>query len=196
MSIDKEKRREYMRRHRLKPGVKEKEAARMRQYRQRPEVKERHRKFQAEWRKKHRQLALEISRRSWNKNADKLNKYRRDKYATDPDYRKQKYEAELRYKESGGRHATAVRGYPKARIRSGEYKKKNPEKIRAYVKKYRAKVLIHQEREKRKTLDDRYVVAVIKKSLDYKIKTQDIPKELIEIERIKIFTHRKLKQII
>lgn len=60
-------------------------------------------------------------------------------------------------------------------------------------RKYRPKLLREQEKQKRESLHNSYVIQVIKKSFGYRIKTRDIPKELIELERLKIKTIRQLK---
>ena len=60
-------------------------------------------------------------------------------------------------------------------------------------RKFRPDALRDSEASKREMLSDGYVIQVIKKSFGYKIKRKDIPKELIELERLKIKTIRQLK---
>jgi hypothetical protein len=61
-------------------------------------------------------------------------------------------------------------------------------------REFRSDALRDSEASKRETLSDGYVIQVIKKSFGYKIKRKDIPKELIELERLKIKTIRQLKK--
>jgi hypothetical protein len=69
------------------------------------------------------------------------------------------------------------------------------EKKRAYVVKYREEVLIEKEREQRKKLSDKYVIVLIKAQLDYKIKTSEIPKELIELKKNNVKIKRETKKV-
>ena len=61
-------------------------------------------------------------------------------------------------------------------------------------RKFRPDLLRKREAESRELLLDSYIIQVIKKSFGYMIKREDIPKELIEIERLKIKTIRELKK--
>jgi hypothetical protein len=184
--------------YRANPANKAKLAAKQKEYRQRPEVKEKHRLDMAQWRKENHDKFIEISRKSYKKNAKRLNAAKQVKYRTDPEYVKKVRDREKRYKERGRRQEMHKKRYiakaDECRRKSREWKEQNPVKYKARQRQYRVKVQIYKEREQRKKLDDRYVIMVIKKSLDYKIKTQDIPHELIEIERLKILTFRNLKQ--
>lgn len=157
--------------------------------------KEYHRKWMAEWRKNNHDKAIEINRKCWRKNADGYNEKRRLRYENDDEYRKKKVEAELKYKASG-RRSECNKANPKHRQRSAAWKKKHPLRVKKYVRRYKDEVWINHEREQRTSLATPYVLKVIKKSMNYIVKTKDIPKDLIEIQRTKIFIQRKLKQII
>lgn len=163
------------------------------EYRQRPEVKERRRVNMAQWRKENHDKSLEISRKCRKKHATRLNAVRREKWRNDPEYKRKKIESEKRYKATGRRKELRVINAVELRKRSAAWKKKNPELVKKYVKWYRKTKLIHFERLKRKTLADQYIIGVIKKSMNYKLKTKDIPQELIEMYRIRIKTIRSLK---
>lgn len=158
--------------------------------------REYHRKWMAAWRKQNREKSREITRKSYIKYADKYNERRRNKLKTDPEFRKKKIESEKKYKATGRRKEFRIRDAKKLRAKSTEWKKKNPQRVKKYIRQYRDKVWIAHERELRKNLDDKYVLRVVKKSMNYIVKSPDVPKELIEIQRTKIFTERKLKQII
>jgi hypothetical protein len=164
-----------------------------------PEYKERHRKEMLEWRRAHPRKALIISRRNYKRHKDKFNSERRLKLKTDPAYKKKIHEREKRYKASGRRGEMHRKRYKKNRIVllivSQLWKLANADAIKEYQRKYARRYWRKHEQELRDKLDDSYVIMVIKKDFYYKIKTQDIPKELIEIKRLQIFTHRKLKQI-
>jgi hypothetical protein len=184
--------------YRANPANEAKLAAKQKEYRQRPEIKEKHRLVMSQWRKENPVKALEISRKNYKLNGKKHNAKKKIKYWADPKYLKQVRDAEKRYKASGRRQEMHKKRYAakadECRMRSRAWKENNQQKDKARQRRYREKVQIYKEREQRKKLDDRYVIMVIKKSLDYKIKTQDIPHELIEIERLKILTFRNLKQ--
>lgn len=162
-------------------------------YRQKPEVKERHRQKMAEWRENNRDEYLAINRKSWAKNADKYNDRRNRLYESDSEYRQKKIDAEKRYKDSGRRKELRVIHAPKLREKSAEWKLKNKDRVKKYVRQYKDNVWIEHERQQRKDLSDQYIVKVIKKETNYIIKTNEIPAELIEIKRLQIKTKRSLK---
>jgi DNA integrity scanning protein DisA with diadenylate cyclase activity len=114
-------------------------------------------------------------------------------------YREKKHELDRKYLASGRRHFVRRRRQKKKaeelRMKVREWRKNNPEKRRAFVKRYRANILIHKEREQRRNLADQYIIKAIKRSLGYKIHTRDIPKELIQLERLRLLTKRKLKPL-
>lgn len=166
-----------------------------RKLRKRPDLKEKHKIDQRTWRQKNKNRSAEITLKSWHKNKEKYNRVRRERYKDDLDYRQKKIESDRRYKESGRRNQMC-RANPKHKERAAVWKKKNPDRVRKNFRKYKDRVWIEHERNQRKNLDDSYVLKVVKKSMNYIVKTKDIPKELIEIQRIKIFTHRKLKQVL
>lgn len=157
---------------------------------------EKHRIEQAKWRIKNREAALAISRRAYNKHREEYNAIRKEKYRTDPDYKKKKIEQEKRYNATGRRKELRVKDAVVLRKRASMWKKENKEWVKQYVRKYKDRYWIEHERQQRKNLDDPYVIRVIKKSVDYQLKTKDIPKDLIEIYRTKIIIHRLLKQLL
>lgn len=164
-----------------------------RRYRQTPEAKEKHRKWMAEWRKKNREKYLLIQRKWWNKNGHKYNEQRKKLYSEDVEYRQKKIDAEKRYKDTGRRKELRVINAAKLRKKSAEWKSKNKERVKKYVRQYKDKVWIEHERQQRKNLADPYVIKVIKKETDYILKKKDIPPDLIEIKRLQLKTKRLLK---
>lgn len=157
-------------------------------YRSRPGHKERHRLAAAEWRKKNHEKQLVINRRCWNKNKDRFNKERKDKYWSDPEFRAKKIQSDRNYMLSGIRKIMWDKNpNKKLRIRQ-RYERVTADPVRnQYRQKYRRQYRVSVQRPKeegwRKELSDPYVVAVIKKQMKRQIKTKDIPKELIEIKR-------------
>lgn len=174
----------------------EKVRAQSKKDRAKPAFKEYRRKWMRDWRKKNKERSDEIARKSWGKNKAKYNNTRRIRYKTDEGYRSKKIASDKQYAETGKRSKAMAKHAPKLRAKSAQWKRENPDKVKKYVRQYKDNIWIPHEREQRKNLDDRYVIKVVKKSMNYVVKTLDIPKELIEIERIKIFTKRKLKQTI
>lgn len=171
----------------------EKVNERQRLYRQTSEAKEKHRRYMSEWRKKNREKALLIQRKSWNKNADKYNERRNKLYSEDIEYRQKKIDAEKKYKATGRRKELRAIHAPKLRKKSAEWKLNNKERVKKYVRQYKDKVWIEHERQQRNNLADPYVIKVIKKETDYILKKKDIPSDLIEIKRLQLKTKRLLK---
>lgn len=172
----------------------------MRELRKRPDIKEKHRIKMGEWRKKNPERQLQIQRKNYKNNGHKHNAKKRLLYKTDPVYKQKRIDAEKRYKASGRRKEMHRRRHAlkceEIREKSAKWKRENPEWVKKYVRRYKDNYWIEHEREQRKKLDDPYVIKVLKKSMDYVVKTKDIPKELIEIQRQKIIIHRTLKQIL
>lgn len=150
------------------------------------EYKKRHREQMAKWRKNNPDKEKAIHDR--NRQKDKHIHYarRKEKYWNDEEYRNKVKQRELKYKASGRRSEMHRRRQKEKaeelRLKSKEYKINNPEKVKEYVKKYRKNVWNPLEQKQRDQLDRQYVIAVIKKQMNYKIKTSEIPEELIELK--------------
>jgi hypothetical protein len=176
---------------------KEKKRLRMKAYRSTPEYKEKHRIKAAEWRKNNREKHLEFSRNNYNNNKGKINSERRERYANDIEYKLKRIETERKYKESGRRQEMHRIRYlnntEEEKRKSLEWKRNNVEHVREYSRNFRAKYWLKHEQENRDNLADSYVVMVIKKQMQYGIKTKDIPKEIIELKRNSIKIKRKRK---
>jgi hypothetical protein len=155
-------------------------------YRSTPNAKQKHRIKMAEWRKNNPEKALEISRKNYKIHCLKHNEKQRTKYKTDAEYRAKKLKADKEYALSGKRKEAYNRNPNKddilkkrwIKIKNGDY-----EKVKAKNRKYREEVLIKKERENREQLNNAYVVCVIKKQFNYQIKTEEIPKDLIQTKR-------------
>lgn len=168
-------------------------------YRSTPEAKERHRLHQAQWRKENREKHLEILRRSYAKNKNKYNETRNVKYHTDAEFREKKILEGLKYRMSGRRKELYHNDpnktqklkdkWAKIKLNESAYAKRL-----AYTRKYKDEVWIQKEREQRENLSDNYVIRVIKKQFDFKIKTSEIPKEIIEIKKNNIKIKRLTKK--
>jgi hypothetical protein len=175
---------ETVKRWRLNNSEKVKELNR--KNRSTPEAKEKHRIKMAEWRKNNPEKALEISRKNYKIHSTKYNEQRRIKYNTDAEYRAKKLNSDKEYNLSGKRKEAYNKNPNKEeilkkkwiKIKNGDY-----EKVRAKNRKYREEVFINKERANREHLNDSYVVCVIKKQFNYQIKTEEIPKDLIEAKR-------------
>jgi hypothetical protein len=151
-----------------------------------PIYREKHRVKMLEWRKQNPEKAREISRKSYKINGHKENEKRREKYRTDEEYKAKKKALDLEYNKSGKRKLAYHNNPNKSEILKRKWfliKTNYHEKYLEKFREYRKNVQIHKEREQRKTLSDEYVSLVLKKQLNYQIKTKDIPKELIEAKR-------------
>lgn len=136
-------------------------------------------------------------RQRYNATIDRVNQKRRNKYHSDKTVRSRVLGADRKYRQSGGRK----RLYYKDRQRFLEYDRKwrrmNPDKISHKNKKYKqdnAERLAKILKESVSTLDDKYVVRVIRASVGWKVPSNEIPPDLIEITRQKIIIDRQLKQ--
>ncbi|GAB4000773.1 hypothetical protein GCM10028807_54710 [Spirosoma daeguense] len=158
-----------------------------------PEIKKRHRLEQAQWRKDNPNRAKEINRKSWRKHSATLNKTRRERYVSDPDFRAKSIEYDKRYKESGRRSATN-RLNPNHRLRAKKFRQENKEHVSQTQKQYRKRIWNPHEKLLRLQLDKSYVVQVIKKQTHYALKTEEIPESLIELKRQTIALKRQLKK--
>jgi hypothetical protein len=166
----------------------------------RPEAKEKHRLKMAEWRKENPEKALEFARRSYEKNKHKFNATRKIQYQTDSTYKEKRLLQGINYRLSGRRKELYHTDPNKSQVLKDKWAKLKAnesrlQKKRVYAKKYREEVLIEKEREQRKILSDKYIICVIKKQLDYKIKTSQIPKEIIELKKNNIKIKRETKKL-
>jgi hypothetical protein len=192
------KRREAVRRYRLRHPERVKELAK--KNRNRPEAKEKHRLKQAQWRKENPEKQKEVARRSYAKNKDKFNEKAKIKYHTDLDYKEKKLLIDKKYRLSGRRRELYHSDPNKSQRLKGLWLKMkvnesaNTKRL-TYLKKYREEVLIKKERKQRENLSDIYVIAVIKRQFNYKIKTSEIPKELIELKKNNIKIKRETKKV-
>jgi len=166
----------------------------------RPEAKEKHRLKMAKWRKENPEKALEVARRSYEKNKHKFNETRKVQYRTDSTFKEKRLLQGINYRLSGRRKELYHSDPNKSQVLKDKWAKLKAnesrlEKKRAYVVKYREEVLIEKEREQRKKLSDKYVIVLIKAQLDYKIKTSEIPKELIELKKNNVKIKRETKKV-
>ena len=190
----------YKRGKSVRSKCKDCEKAHRKIYEATPEFKKRHREKMAKWRKKHPIKAKRTAAKSRNKNKDRYNRTRRERYWSDPVYREEKHKLDREYLASGRRHFVRRRRQKakaeELRRKVREWRIKNPEKLKAFYKRYRANVQNPREKEQRRILADQYIIKIIKRQLDYKIHTKDIPKELIKLERLRLLTKRKLKPLL
>lgn len=158
------------------------------------EQKEQHRLYMVKYRAENREKVIQSSRASYQKHKDKRNAKKRELNKLDPSLREKRKKYEQAYKESGRRKEVHLKNPNRKEVlkRVWQRVKNNPKRIE-YTKKYREKVLIQKERKAREELSDSYIVAIIKKRVGYKIKTSEIPKELIELKRNQIKIKRLTK---
>lgn len=163
-------------------------------YRSTPEYKEKHRKKAAQWRKENPEKTLEINRKSYNKNKERINEERRYKYHNDPEFKQKKIDSEKRYKESGRRLEVSRKPeqMEKARIRSRKRRKDPIKKAHDYKRgaewrKENKEYLDKLHAKNRNELCDSYVSQTLGMSV------KEAPKELIELKRTIIELKRELK---
>ena len=156
--------------------------------------KENHAKRMRELRLKNPERCREIVNNCRNKNKDTYNEKRRIKYQKDEAFRLKRREVDRKYRESGRRKEAHLKNPNRGEVlkRNWQKVKDSPKRIE-YNKKYREQVLIERKKKERDELTDAYVVKVIKKRLKYKLKTSEIPKELIELKRNQIKIKRLTK---
>jgi hypothetical protein len=167
-------------------------------YRQKPENKERHRLSQAKWRKENPEKSKEISRKTYLKHKDRLNKKRKERYHNDKEYRAKKDEADKCYRKSkkGKAMLNKPENREKARLRAKKYREKNKEKIAKYAKQYKLEnkdFIRYLDRKKNKELPDSEIKSRIKRYTG--IPYEDITPEMIETKRLLIFIKRELKNL-
>jgi len=164
------------------------------QYTSTDEYKKRHREKMKKWRDENPEKALEISRRCYNKNADRFNAAKREKLKTDQKYREKVRERERKYVESGRRHEMNCKPETreKARLRSKkrrldpkkkEHDYKQDAKWREENKEYLKKL----HNKKRKELCPSYVAQCMK------ISVKELAPEILETQRLIITLKRELK---
>ena len=162
-----------------------------------PEFKERHRKQMIEYRKLHPIKTKRINKKCRDRHKERFNLQRKERYWNDPEYRQKRIEHEKWYKSTGRRQKMQKRLYKANQfeilIYRQLYQLGHPEMIKEKYKEYRKKIQNKKEQVLRDNIDDTYCIAVIKKDFNYKIKTEQIPNDLIKIKRLQILTHRNLK---
>lgn len=178
----------------------EKVKERIKKYRSTPEAKEKHRLKMAKWRKENPEKALEVARRSYEKNKHKFNATRKIQYQTDSTFKEKRLLQGINYRLSGRRKELYHSDPNKSQVLKDKWVKLKAnesrlQKKRVYAKKYREEVLIEKEREQRENLSDKYVILLIKAQLDYKVKTSEIPKELIELKKNNVKIKRETKKL-
>jgi len=186
------RRKEYLKKYRSKNY--ERLKVLQKKYRSTPEAKEKHRIKMLEWRKNNPEKAIEISRKNYKVNGKKNNERRKQKEKENFELILKRRERHKKYNESGKRKIAFDKNPNKKeilkrkwiKIKSGDY-----ENYRIKCRKYREQTQKKKEQLFRDELNDKYVINVIKKQFNYKIKTKEIPKELIELKRNTL----KLKRI-
>ena len=146
------------------------------------------------WRENNPDKQAEIRKKSYEKNKDRLNMERRERYKTDPEYKSKKMECEIRYRSSGRRYevSSTPSQRMKSRIRS-RVRRQNPELRRrdnehnAQYREMHKDNIRNRHKKRRQELVDSYVAHVMHISL------RDIPPEIIETKRLIIKLRRELR---
>lgn len=178
----------------LKSTCKKCELKRNKKYRSTPEAKENHRKWMAKWRAENPKETLRVSRKSYKKNAVKINAIRKEKYRTDPIYKAECFERERKYKESGRRYEVGhtPEQMEKARIRSKKRRLNPVKKAHDYKRngKWRddnREYINEMDKKRRKELCPAYIAYCMRVSV------KDLTPEIIETKRKIIQIKRELK---
>tara|TARA_R110000751_G_scaffold112175_8_gene210991 strand:+ start:206 stop:844 length:639 start_codon:yes stop_codon:yes gene_type:complete len=164
------------------------------EYRQRPENKEKHKIKQREWRKNNIERARELSRNNWDKNKDRLNFERNEKYKNDPKFKAKKKESEKRYVESGGRRKqqTQPNQMEKSRLRSAKRrlngeKREHDNNRMAEWRQNNKEYLKKLHKSTREELKPSYVAQSMR------ISVKDLDPKIYETKKIIIELKRELK---
>lgn len=139
-------------------------------YRQRQDVKDRNRKKVSEWAKRNPDKAKAIAKRKYQRHGNRYNEIVKLKRKNDADF----IEKCNRYEEG------------RKDIKAAADKKRywnNPDKFKIAAREWREKN------------PERAALSNIRKQTNYVIAAKDIPKELIELEYIRLQTIRSLKKI-
>jgi hypothetical protein len=175
---------------------KEEVKRRQKEYEKTDEYKEKHRLKMAKLRKKYPERTKEISKESRKLNGHKYNARRRELLKTDEEFANKIKERALRYKSSGKRSIATKRRYsekPEQFSRKAkEWREKNPDKVIQSRENHRAQNIATAAR-KRDNLEKPYVIAVIKRQVNYLLKTDEIPEHLIEVKKQSLELKRQLK---
>lgn len=142
-----------------------------------------------------KESAKEVRKRYYEENKDKINAQRLLNFRQNPDKvlkrREQQrnmseFQRERRRQRQNKRYSTLTKE------QKNRWRINNKTHVLSYTRMYRSEVQIHKERANRKELADSYVVNVIKARSNYKVKTADIPKEVIETKKNVIAIRRIL----
>jgi hypothetical protein len=158
------------------------------------EAKDRLRLKAAKWRDENREKVRETNRKCYAKNAERINKEKRERLKTDLNYRQKIIEREKKYRESGRRHE--VNSKPdqleKARQRSFERRNNKEKKLqdiqrKATWRKQNKKLLHDLDKRKRVNLEPSYVAHSMR------ISVSDLSPEIYETKKLIINLKRELK---
>ncbi len=166
------------------------------QYRSTPEAKEKHRIKMAEWRLANPEKQKMVSLKTREKHKERVNALRREKNKSDPDYNAKKKASDKRYAATGKRVDQYWANREECLKRSARYKATHRDQEIKRMEKYRKENIDSirlKDQIERDTCDPKYVVRVIKKQTGFKVKTKDIPAELIEQKRITLLLKRQTK---
>lgn len=133
----------------------------------------------------------------YTKNIDVINEKRRAVYQSSEDKRKAQADSEKKYRERGGRKALYDSRTEEFLAIARAWRDRNKGKIKAKNARHKAlnaAKLSELLKMSVRNLDDKYVMRVIRASMDWMVPAKDIPPDLIEIYRTKIITQRQLKQ--
>lgn len=161
-----------------------------------PEYKEYHKNKQKEWRKNNREKALEISRRCYAKNADKLNSERRHKYHNDKDFKQKCLDREKKYKDSGRRYEVGSK--PEQRKKSIERNKERRKNIELKQHDYKCQSLWRKTNKEYIKEQSKIKIVELKPSYvacSMRMAVGDLTPEILETKRLIIQLKRELKTI-
>lgn len=163
-------------------------------YRETKEGREKKRIYAAKWRENNPDKAIEISRKFYMNNKDRINKNRRERYKNDPKFKQSCIEYDRKYKESGRRYE--VNNKPEQREKARErmrIRRLNPIKKQHddnRNKKWRLdnkEYLKKQDKKRREELAPSYVAYCMRKSV------KELTPQIIECKKIIIELRRELK---
>jgi len=181
--------------HGIKSTCKECDKAANRKRRSSPEAREKHRLYAIEWRKNNPERTKEINKACRDRNKERINRERRERYWNDPEFRAKKIEQEKRYKESGGRAASNRKpeNMEKARIRSRKRRQDPEKKAHDYKRNQQWRrdnkdYLDKLHAKNRNQLAPSYVAQTLKMSV------KDLTPEVLETKRLIIQLKRELKK--
>lgn len=173
---------------------------RMKIYRATPEYKEMHSIYAKKWRDKHLKRAREINRKSRNKNRDKYNSVRRDKYANDPEY-KDKKRINNKNRKRNKEHFTPEQ-WEKVRTIRRRYRNNSSEKSRENVRERQRRFvennpeyMRNKYKRRNEELHDSYIAAILSKETNVDVKLIYKHPEIIEARRNQIKLSRIVRKL-